>query len=199
MARGFSKGRGAQKGRVLGSFDADEAAILRILLTGQLELLDVDDPLGDDPDPLAKALGIGSLWADEPLHVPEDPALARLFPDAYRESEGEASEFRRLTEPDLREGKRLNARTALATLEAEQDDDVAIGAAKVSLDADEARAWLGAVNDLRLVLGTRLEITDDEDDPLQRISPDDQRFGAVHLYHWLGYVQETLIDALPHG
>jgi hypothetical protein len=191
MGRGFARGRGSAKATVVGRFDGDEVEVLRILLAGQLELLDVDDPLGDEPDPLAKALGIGSMWTDEPIEAPDDPALARLFPDAYRGDPAEAGEFRRLTEPDLREGKRMNARIAMECLEKSEEGR------PLSLDGDQARAWLGAINDIRLVLGTRLEIVDDADDPLQRISPDDPRFGAVHLYHWLGYVQETLIDALP--
>lgn len=133
------------------------------------------------------------MWAGEPVQPPEDPALARLFPDAYRGDPEEAGEFRRLTEPDLREGKRVNTRTALESLE-KMDDGEPLG-----LDFDQARAWLGALNDIRLVLGTRLEISDDADDPLQRISPTDPRFGVAHMYLWLGYVQETLIEALPWG
>ena len=76
-------GDGTDGAVVLGWFDEQEADILSFLLTGHLELLDVDDPLGDDPDPLAKALGIGN-WGGGPVEPPRDPALARLFPDAYR-------------------------------------------------------------------------------------------------------------------
>jgi hypothetical protein len=193
VSRGFAKGRGAAKGTVVVRFDGEEAEVLRVLLAGQLELLDVGDPLGDDADPLAVALGIGSMWTGEPVEPPEDPALARLFPDAYRGDAGESGEFRRLTEADLREGKRLNARMALETLEKAEEGQ------PLTLDADGARAWLGALNDVRLVLGTRLDITDDDDDPLARIGPDDPRFFSVHLYYWLGFLQETLVEVLPLG
>lgn len=191
MSRGFSKGRGSDKGRAVVRFSDDELEILRILLFGQLELLDLDDPLGDDPDPLARALGIAPLRTDGPIEPPDDPALARLFPNAYRDDNAEAGEFRRLTEPDLREAKRVNVRSVLDSLAKTEGEE------PVVLDADLAAAWLGALNDLRLVLGTRLEIADEQDDLLGRISPDDPRFGAVHLYHWLGLIQETLLGVLP--
>ena len=90
MSRYFSKARSADVARagsadvvVVARFDEHEADILSFLLTGHLELLDVDDPLGSDPDPLAQALGIAGFGTG-PVEPPQDPALARLFPDAYR-------------------------------------------------------------------------------------------------------------------
>ena len=175
---------------VVAWFDDREAEFLSLLLTDHLELLDEDDPLGPDPDPLALALGIGN-WGAGPVEPPKDPALARLFPDAYRNDPEQSGEFRRLTEPDLREGKRANARTVLASLKDHKDGEA------LRLDLEQARGWLGAVNDVRLVLSVRLEIADDDDDVLERIGPEDARFGIANVYYWLGYLTDSLVEALP--
>lgn len=172
-------------GRIVGAFTEGQTGVLRFLLNGQLALLDEEDPLGSEPDPLAAALGI----ADGPVKKPDNPALARLFPDAYGDAD-EAGEFRRLTEPDLREGKRATARQVLATLQDYTPGD------QLSLDAEQARAWLGAVNDVRLVLSVWLEIEDDDDNPFDRIDAGDERYEIVVMYHWLGAVVEWLVDAL---
>ena len=197
MARYFSKARGtgvadpeAGEAVVLARFDEHEAEILSFLLTGHLELLDVDDPLGADSDPLARALGVAN-WGGGPVEPPEDPALARLFPDAYRDDAEQSGEFRRLTEPDLREAKRAHARTVLATLMEHDPGE------PLRLDLAEARAWLGAMNDIRLVLSVRLEIVDDDDYVLARIGPDDPRYGIANVYDWLGALLESLVGALP--
>jgi len=174
-----------RSGRIVGAFTEGQTGVLRFLLTGQLALLDEEDPLGSEPDPLAVALGI----ADGPVKKPDNPALARLFPDAYGDAD-EASEFRRLTEPDLREGKRATARQVLETLQDYRPGE------KLWLEADQARAWLGAVNDVRLVLSVWLEIEDDDDDPFERIDEKDDRYEIVVMYHWLGAVVEWLVEAL---
>jgi hypothetical protein len=174
-----------RSGRIVGAFTDGQAGVLRFLMAGQLALLDEEDPLGTDPDPLAVALGI----AEGPVKKPDNPALARLFPNAYEDAD-DASEFRRLTEPDLREGKREAARQVLGALEGYQPG------AKVWLDAEQARIWLGAVNDVRLVLAVWLEIEDDDDNPFERIQPDDERYEIVVMYHWLGALVEWLVEAL---
>ncbi|WP_049871498.1 DUF2017 domain-containing protein [Catenulispora acidiphila] len=174
-----------RSGRIVGVFTDGQVGVLRFLLTGQLALLDEEDPLGAEPDPLTAALGI----ADGPVKKPDNPALARLFPDAYGDAD-EASEFRRLTEPDLREGKRATARQVLETLEDYRGGD------KLTLDGDQARAWLSAVNDVRLVLAVWLDIEDDDDNPFDRIDEKDDRYEIVVMYHWLGALVEWLVEAL---
>jgi hypothetical protein len=174
-----------RSGRIVGAFTDGQAGVLRFLLAGQLALLDEEDPTGDDSDPLAAALGI----ADGPVKKPDNPALARLFPDAYGDAD-EAGEFRRLTEPDLREGKRAAARQVLDTLQGYSEGD------RILLDGEQARLWLGAVNDIRLVLAVWLEIEDDDDNPYDRIGPDDERYEIVVMYHWLGALVEWLVEAL---
>ena len=75
--------------------DHDEAQLLDRLVTQLTALLQSHSSTALDPDPLFASLEVGGSDA-----TPEDPALARLFPDAF-EDEGDASAFRRLTEQGL--------------------------------------------------------------------------------------------------
>src|SRR5690606_18053015 len=79
-----------------------------------------------------------------------DPAVARLLPDAYRDDERAASEFRRLTQGDLANRKVDAARSLAASM----NDD------RVRLGETEAWDWLRALTDLRLVLASRLGLDD---------------------------------------
>ncbi|MDQ3570255.1 MAG: DUF2017 domain-containing protein [Actinomycetota bacterium] len=113
---------------------------------------------------------------------PDDPALQRLFPPAYVENPEHESEFRRLMGEDLR-AKHLSA---LAVLEETVDAD--------HLSPEQAHGWLAALNDLRLVLGTRLDVSEEmlgED-----IDPDDPQAPALALYGYLSWLQEQLVEAL---
>jgi hypothetical protein len=162
--------------------DAVEISILRSLAVQLLELVGPGEPpAGPDDDPLA------ALFAEGPSKPPADPALARLFPDAYRETE-EASEFRRFTENDLRARKREDALAMVRVLDS--------GGPVLKLTPGEARQWLGGLNDLRLTIGTRLEVTEDESDELYRLDDDDPRKPLVMAYLWLGGLQESLVEAL---
>jgi hypothetical protein len=62
------------------------------------------------------------------------------------------------------------------------------------LSATEADAWLRALNDLRLVLGTRLDVQ--EDMLLDDLRPDDPRASGLAIYGWLSWLQEQLVAAL---
>jgi hypothetical protein len=141
----------------------------------------VPDPFG--PGELAAILGAGG-----PARPPEDPVLARLFPDAYREDPDAAGEFRRYTEPGLRSGKVAAARTVLATLPGK--------GGKVRLTPADGQVWLRALNDVRLALGVRLGITEDYEHELGGLSSDDPRAAYLAVYDWLTYLQETLVRAL---
>ena len=132
---------------------------------------------------LADALGV-----TENAALPEDPALARLFPDAYADDPDASSEFRRYTEKDLRAGKVAAAKTVLDTLPE--------GGGRISLSQSEAQAWLRALNDIRLALGVRLGITEDMYEEMSRIERDDPRYGVLAIYDWLSGTQESLVHAL---
>jgi hypothetical protein len=166
--------------------DELEAGLLRRLAEDLLVLLG-DEPADPPEDPLEALLGTRGDTA-----LPEDPALARLLPDAYADDDPDASrEFRRYTEGDLRAGKRADAGTVLATL-------AAADGGRLTLDRDQAAAWLGCLNDLRLVLGTRLEVTEDLDP--DDLDQDDPRSQALAVYGWLGWLQESLLSVLlPRG
>jgi hypothetical protein len=186
------------------ALDEVEISIIRSLAVQLLELIG-PGPAEDAPgDPLAE------LFADGPSEPPSDPVLRRLFPDAYtdpgqapasaREAEERraySAEFRRYTENDLRAGKRDNALAVVRSLDALAAEAAGEGGAVLRLSAQESRRWLGALNDLRLAIGARLEITDEDDtDLLYRLPDEDPRKPMVMAYLWLGGLQETLVSTL---
>ena len=115
-----------------------------------------------------------------------DAATLRLLPDAYRGDPEAAAEFRRYTQDGLVERKIRNARAISAAVQT-----VAAGGvrAKVVLSPDDAQAWIRGLSDIRLTLATRLGIETDDDEP-------DWEQPVAQLYGWLGYVQESLVQAL---
>jgi Domain of unknown function (DUF2017) len=123
-----------------------------------------------------------------------DPVVDRLFPDVYPSAPRESAEFRRLTEGDLKTAKIDQAGAILASLPEG-------GSGEVRLDAEGAQAWLRALNDARLALGIRLEITDDTvlEAELDRAIAEDRssaRVFQLSVYSYLGYLQESLLAAL---
>jgi len=176
--------RRARKGGVSVTFGADESRVLRHVLTEMVELLGADDAPEDDP--LAAAVGIGTS-----TKAPEDPALARLFPDGYSDDPDASADFRRYTEPGLRSAKREALQTALAT--------VGEPGKRVSLTLEQAEAWLRALNDTRLVLGERLGVTEEIEEVLESLVEDDPRLALFWVYDRLTYLQETLVQALWTG
>jgi Domain of unknown function (DUF2017) len=181
-----------------------EATLLRTLVLPVVELLnDPDRPA--PPAPATAATGTGAAepgqadlfdelekmftgTAAEPPEAPTDPVLARLLPDAYSDDPEAAGEFRRYTESSLREAKKYFAQALLETVPAE--------GGRVKLTADQARDWLRALNDVRLMFGVRLEVTEDFEDQLAGLDPKDPRVAAFEVYGWLGAVQESLVRAI---
>ncbi|WP_416982914.1 DUF2017 domain-containing protein [Streptomyces sp. T028] len=185
------------------ALDDVEISIIRSLAVQLLELIG-PGPAEDAPDdPLAE------LFAEGPSEPPADPVLRRLFPDAYTDPEGtpeprqadeqkeHSAEFRRYTENDLRAGKRANALAVVRTLDELASEAAGEGGAVLELVPEESRQWLGALNDLRLAIGARLEISDEDDtDVLYRLPDEDPRKPMVMAYLWLGGLQETLVTTL---
>lgn len=112
--------------------------------------------------------------------VPGDPSLSRLRPPAH-EDEALEREYQALTGPQLDAGRK----GALATMASTAGQDV--------LSGEEADAWLRALNDVRLVLGTRLDIAEDFD--WDRIEGD-PRAPELAVYAYLAWIQEQLLDAV---
>ncbi|SBU93591.1 protein of unknown function (DUF2017) [Streptomyces sp. Ncost-T6T-1] len=191
------------------ALDEVEISILRSLAVQLLELIGPGDQPADGEDPLA------ALFAEGPSKPPTDPALARLFPDAYggpggpegaagavkpgeeQELRERSAEFRRFTEMDLRSGKRDDALAVVRTLDALSP--AADGGAVLTLTGDECLSWLRSLNDLRLTIGTRLEVSDEdqgEEGSLYRLPDTDPRKPMVMAYLWLGALQESLVETL---
>ncbi|MFE5582922.1 DUF2017 domain-containing protein [Kitasatospora sp. NPDC056531] len=174
------------------ALDEVEASILRSLEVQMLELIG-PGPGGDGGgDPLA------ALFAEGPTEAPADPALARLFPDAYgdpatpddAEAAAASGEFRRYTELDLRARKRDDALQVVRAL------DGLGGAGVLKLPAADCLRWLGGLNDLRLTLGVRLEVTEEDEQGLYELPDSDERKPLVMAYLWLGALQESLLEAI---
>jgi hypothetical protein len=124
-----------------------------------------------------------------------DPVVGRLFPDIYPDRPEDSAEFRHYTEGDLKTGKIDQAGAILAAL----PDD---GPGEVRLDGEEAEAWLRAINDARLAMGVRLQIRGDTDlgdelDDAVLHDPSSSRVFQLSVYAYLGYLQESLLNALP--
>ena len=168
-----------------------------------IELLHEDaGPMGPRPvdgDPLEALVEM-----DGPVTSPEDPVLLRLLPDAYREDDEAAADFRRFTEAGLRADKVANARTVLDTLReggydsSTQDalDEVAADIVEIELGPQQVQAWLRSLTDMRLALATRLGIEHDDEEDWEDLPEDDPRAVMHEVYGWLGYVQESLVQAL---
>jgi hypothetical protein len=124
----------------------------------------------------------------------DDPVVGRLFPDIYPDDPTNSAEFRQYTEGDLKTGKIDQAGAILAGLPPETGGEV-------RLDAEAAEAWLRALNDARLAMGVRLEIKDgtdlgDELDEAILQDPTSGRVFQLSVYAYLGYLQESLLNAL---
>jgi hypothetical protein len=110
-----------------------------------------------------------------------DPSLRRLFPPAY-EDETEERAYRELAGDSLLDGRRAALELIAETVDRKR------------LSAEEADAWLRALNDLRLVLGTRLDVQ--EDTFAADLRPDDPDAHALAVYGYLSWIQEQLVAAL---
>jgi hypothetical protein len=162
-------------GAAVARFDREEAGILRHLAGEMLELLD----RGTSED------------------ARNDPALARLLPDAYRDDEEAAAEFRRFTAPDLAGRKMDDARAITAALDAGEGSGHArvfagLGEVAVQLEPPQALSWLRGLTDMRLALAARLGIVDTDE-----VEPEDETGQAIRaVYDWLGSVQDGLVRAI---
>jgi hypothetical protein len=128
---------------------------------------------------------LDQLLTAERGDVADDPVLARLLPDGHRGDPDLAADYRALTESALREGKTDDLAMVRATLPPDGGE--------VRLDLDQAAAWLRTSNDLRLALGTRLDITEDTEPPDDFTDERDHQLG---VYYWLTALQGSLVDAL---
>ncbi len=189
---GFQALRG---GGAVATFSGFEADLLRSLASQLVELLrnEVAAPR-TGADPLEELLDFSG-----PTNEPDDPVLARLFPTAYRDDDEAAGEFRRFTEGSLRDGKARNAALIIDTLEdaglpEELDEDGLV--IDVEIAPADVTAWLRSMTDMRLALATRLGVEEGDEDYWDELPEDDPRAQVHHIYGWLAFLQETLLEAV---
>jgi hypothetical protein len=190
--------RSVRGGGVRAWLAAAEASLLRNLVGQVMELIGPQDSVvppdgaaSRDPDITAPDdLAHLEAMLHEPgsAVAPEDPVLARLLPDAYTDDPDAAGEFRMYTEPARRSAKQEVAQQMLDTLPE--------AGGRIQLTHDQALAWLKALNDVRLALGTKLGVTEEFEQDWAKLKPDDPQWSAYEVYAWLGAVQESLVQAL---
>jgi hypothetical protein len=112
---------------------------------------------------------------------PDDPALRRLRPSAYEDDPEAEDEYRRLMDGELQEGRRDALRLLADT------------ASRDRLTAEELDAWLRALTDLRLALGTRLDVT--EEIYSHEIDQRDPRAYELAVFAYLSWLQEQAVEA----
>ncbi|KRB77043.1 hypothetical protein ASE01_09785 [Nocardioides sp. Root190] len=193
MTSGFVRHRRSKQ--AIATFTVFEADLLRSLAAQLVELLHNESAIvAVERDPLEAMLDFSG-----PTTEPDDPVLRRLFPSAYRDDDESAGEFRRFTEGQLRDGKSRAAGTIIDVLEEAglppepTGEDLMID---VELDQEHAMTWMRSLTDLRLALGTRLEVAEGDEDYWYSLPDDDPRGQAHHIYEWLGFLQETLVLAV---
>jgi hypothetical protein len=116
---------------------------------------------------------------------PDDPALRRLRPTAYEEDPEAEDEYRRLMDNELQAGRHDALRVLAET------------AARDRLTAEELDAWLRALTDLRLALGTRLDVS--EEIYQREIDPRDPRAHELAVFAYLSWLQEQAVEAAMEG
>jgi len=179
-------------GLITASFTAVEAELISSLATQVAGLLGSVAARSDDPELAGTGIG-GSTERDD------DPAIARLLPNAYNDDTDASREFRQLTERGLASRKIDNAvallhslapiAAATAGLASESDDDEQ----QIELDDAAALAWMRALTDIRLTIAARLGLVADDD----VIDEDDeQSVVLLDVYSWLGAVAESLVQAV---
>jgi len=190
---GFARHRRSK--HLIATFTGFEADLLRSLAAQLVELLRNEAAVPrDDADPLEAMMDFSG-----PTTEPEDPVLARLFPTAYPHDADGAAEFRRFTEGTLRDGKARAAITIIDGLEEAglppelNEEGLMID---IELDQPTAEIWMRSFTDLRLALATRLEVEEGDEAYWHSLPDDDPRAQAHDIYDWVGYLQESLVQAL---
>lgn len=191
MAHAFRR----KGGRLVGSFDAEEIALVAHVLRLTRDF--VAPERADTGDPFLDL--VAGLGEEVDPEEPSDPALRRLLPPASRDDDEQAAEFRRLTEHGLRQRKAATLSTAIAALEAAEPP-------RLELDLDQARALAVGLTDARLILGERLGLRTDDDSQRLHEELEAALAGETELdpataqqmayYDFLSWMQESVTTAL---
>lgn len=171
--------------------DPDEAAMLDQLVSQLTDLLQSHSGTALDPDPLFASLEVGG--SDE---TPEDPALARLFPDAYSGGD-DAAQFRRVTEQGLLNRKLQDAMHVTSALGLGGGVPGEGEYVEVDISADTLPAWVRTVTALRLAIAARIGL-DTAEDHARLVSEDETR-GTVLVFDWLAAILESVLTIMAPG
>ncbi|PVG81081.1 DUF2017 domain-containing protein [Nocardioides gansuensis] len=190
---GFARHRRSR--RIIATFTGFEADLIRSLASQIVELLRNERAVPDDSrDPFEAMMDFSG-----PTTEPEDPVLQRLFPSAYTDDEEASAEFRRYTEGTLRDGKAAAAVSIIDSLEEAglppelTEDGLMID---VELEEAEAETWMRSFTDIRLALASRLGVEEGDEAYWHSLPDDDPRAQAHDIYEWIGWLQESLVEAL---
>jgi hypothetical protein len=170
----------------------DELHILINLVEQLLELLGERNFAHhyQSDDPFAQLMA-ATLMNMEPLSAPEDPVLNRLLPNAYADPDA-ADEFRKYTEPRLRQIKQQHLMYLREQLVFPVDHEFP----KADIAITDAQQWLIAINDVRLALAVRLNVTPESFEKYELLPDTDPQKSLFAVYFWLGGIQEKLIEHL---
>jgi hypothetical protein len=124
--------------------------------------------------------GLGAQLRSMLSSSTDDPLVRRLFPVAYHDDAERDREYQALVRDELL-GRRLAAVEILEST-----------ATATELDGDQLGAWMAVINDLRLVLGTKLDVDED----MEAVGADDPEAASFAVYEYLGYLLHEVIDAL---
>lgn len=115
-----------------------------------------------------------------------DPVVVRLFPSAYPDDADAEADYREITESGLRDDRLERIAACGGELRSGGEAEIDLG------DPDVAGRWLRVLNDLRLVIGTRIGVSEDEQD----LDPADPQLDERLLYHWLTQFQDSVVVGL---
>lgn len=181
-------------GAILLRMTPNERAILRALVDDLRSIVGDETPTpglweADDPPAVSgpDAAGADDEVADEDAldESESDPVLARLYPDVRPDDPAWSAGFRDLVRGDLDDARREHIATVEGSLDARTIDDA------------DAEAWLHVLNDLRLVLGTRLGVRDDTF--AEGLDLADPRAPELAVYGYLSWLQEMLVEAVSEA
>jgi hypothetical protein len=180
----------AEGPRFRSALASHEAALLESLVSSMLAMFDERES-SSPADELEEITGF-KTGNSQP---PDDDTMKRLLPDFYRSPTGHPagssatdslnSALRSLHEPEIITAKREAAQRLL--------DTIPNGGGRFELTEDDAHAWAAAVNDVRLALGTMLDIGPQGPD---RLPPEHPMAGHFDVYQWLTVLQEYLVLGL---
>lgn len=184
--------RTGHAGQLVLELDAQEASILSNLVSQLLALLQSHSSVALDPDPLFASLEVGGSE-----HLPDDPALARLLPDAYEDA-AHASDFRRVTEQGLINRKIEDALVISTSLSAGSPESASLDAAhgtEVVINQETLPPWIRSLTALRLSIAARLGIDSDADHEAREAA--EEHANTMLIYDWLAAILDLLLRFAP--